>query len=540
MLSAVLVAAMYSSTSSFAGASSASSSSLSSSSLSSSTLPSSLRRSPSLSTASSSASSSLFNFSSYPAYIPPSVALASELDASSVYRGIDHSSSIFALPPQSSARTAAFSLDLFDSTAAFDSSDAASTASSPYAPAAHSQHSKKLDIPAFATLTDLSASDFPPVPLPATSTSTPSQPRPLSPLTVSSEPAYLERYTSFYSSTPAEQLLTGLTSLLTAHHIDHTLSRSKAKLVVSFQCPFLSSLTVTFIMRLYRSTSRPNTLIVEGQRREGCVVAFHHVWDRLVKACNANGLCTGMVEEGQKLSGSDSDSEASVTSGVLGICSLLGNKAAAVSTAHPLSSSSPSPTTSASTPSLPTFQLDASASAILSNLVDNGDITQQRDALRLLSLSLLSSPSASSQCQSFLSRIARWASPASAPSSSAASSASAACLDDERTAQLARLMLICSQFGGTDAFVRQCAHSLFELLESLSRQPASGMSMCRLRGLRCLLQVVGELCRADGGRVLVPYVGSQERAVLERCAGMHDEAVQQESRAVLQRLGAAY
>ena len=475
-----------------------------------------------------------------------------------MYRGIDHSSSMFALPPSHppsmSRSTAALSLDDFDSTAAFDSSNASTALSasfSPSAPTASSHPSKKLDIPSFASLTDLSASDFPPVlsSVPAVSalSASPSSPSasPRSPVCVSSEPSYLERYTSFYSSTPAEPLLTALTAMLASHHIDHTLCRSKAKLVVSFQCPFLSSLTVSFVVRVYQSASRADTLIVEGQRREGCVVAFHHVWERLVKECKAKGVCTGMVEESEKnLSDSDCD-DSTVSGGVLGICSLLGNNAAAACAPHPLSSASSPAASSSSTSGLPSFQLDAAASAILSNLVDNGDIMQQRDALRLLSLSLVSSPSASTQCQSFLSRIARWASPApttasSISSSSTSSSASSACLDDERTAQLARLMLICTQLGSTDAFVRQCAHSLFELLDELVRQSPSAMSMCRLRGLRCLLQVVGQLCRAEGGRVLVPYVGSHERAVLEQCAGMADEAVQQESREVLQRLGRVY
>jgi len=162
---------------------------------------------------------------------------------------------------------------------------------------------------------------------------------------------------------------------------------------------------------------------------------------------------------------------------------------------------------------------------------------QQRDALRLLSLSLLSSPSASTQCQSFLSRFARWAAPVHTAASATSAASTCTSLDDERTAQLARLMLICTQMGNTDAFARQCAHSLFELLDELVQQPPSAMSMSRVRGLRCLLQVVGQLCRAEGGQVLVPYVGSHERAVLERCAGMPDVAIQQESKAVLLRLG---
>ena len=466
---------------------------------------------------------------------------------SPTYRGLDQSSSIFALPahPSLSMSTAALSLDDFDAlhSSAFDSSYASHSASASSLSASHS--SKKLDIPSFATLNDLSASDFPsPLsPVPVAAAAAAAAP---SPVHVPSEPSYLERYTSFYSSMPAEQLLTALTSLLTASHIDHTLSRSKAKLVVSFQCPFLSSLSVTFILRLYRSAVRPNMLVVEGQRREGCVVAFHHVWDRLVKEAKANGLCTGLVEESERDSTSNDD-EACMAAGVLGMCTLLGNHAAVESSPHPLSSASSSGTsTSTSTSSanqgLPSFQLDAAASAILSNLVDTGDIMQQRDALRLLSLSLLSSPSASTQCQSFLSRIARWASPPSAASSSSSSSSSspAAYLDDERTAQLARLMLICTQIGSTDAFARQCCQSLFELLDELVQQPPSAMSMSRVRGLRCLLQVVGQLCRAEGGRVLVPYVGSHERAVLERCAGMPDAAIQEESKAVLQRLGRAF
>ena len=396
-------------------------------------------------------------------------------------------------------------------------------------------------MPAFANIADLSASDFPSSPLSSSSTATvaasslPTARVPSSPVHVSSEPSYLERYTSFYSSTPADKLLTTLSTTLTTHHIDHTLCRFKAKLCVSFQCPMLSSLTVSFILRLYRSATRPNTLIVEGQRREGCVVAFHHVWGRLVSECKALGLCTGLVEEAQKETSNDASS--SEAGGVLGMCSLLGSKASATSPMHPLSSAS-SPTAATSTPNtpaLPCFQLDASASAILSGLVDNGDICQQRDALRLLSLSLgqSTSPSVAAQCQTFLSSIARWAAPATD-----ASSSSTACVDDERTAQLARLMLVCSQKGSTDAFVHQCAQSLFSLLDELVvRQPPADMSMCRMRGLRCLLQVVRQLCCAEGGRVMAR--SHDVLAVLERCATIPDAAVQKESKDVLQRLAQA-
>ena len=188
---------MYSSTS-LVGASPASSassmssytsSSFSSSSSSSSSSTSALRRSPS-STASSSASSSLFNFSSYPSYVPPSTSLASELEGG-VYRGLDPTSSIFALPPphQSSlsASTAALSLDDFDSLPA--------DAHSSHFTGESNQSHKKLDIPSFATLTDLSVSDFPSAVSPVGSSAAPSLP---SPVCVSSEPSYLERYTSFY------------------------------------------------------------------------------------------------------------------------------------------------------------------------------------------------------------------------------------------------------------------------------------------------------------------------------------------------------
>ena len=507
--------------------------------------------------ASYSASSSLYNFSSYPSYAPPSSSsassLASELDGA-VYRGIDHSSSIFATPP-SPPSSAAAALSLHDFDSALDSSHAstlghlsssASAFASHYsvASSSHSRAQKKLDIPAFASLTDLSASDFP-LPFESAVTAAPA-PKP-TPIVVSSEPSYLERYTSFYSATPAEQLLPSLSSLLAAHHIDHSLVREKAKLVVSFQCPFLSALTVTFMLRLYRSNARPDVLIVEGQRREGCVVAFHHVWDRLVKASRENGLCDGLVEEApERVSDCDSGSgsEASTVAGVLGMCSLLGNTAAASSAALPQSSSHQSTPATPSAPAtpLPSFQLDASSSAILTNLVDNGDILQQRDALRLLSLSLLSSPSASTQCNSFLARIARWATPAPVASSSSSHSSSPVCLlDDERTAQLARLMLICTQNCNTDAFVGQCARSLFELLDELVvRQPAEAMSLCRMRGLRSLLQVLSQLTSTEGGRVLQPFVGRHERAVLEQCAAMPDEAVKQESRAVLQGLARVY
>ena len=111
------------------------------------------------------------------------------------------------------------------------------------------------------------------------------------------------------------------------------------------------------------------------------MVAFHHVWGRLVKECKLNGLCTGLVEEGSsgaQLDDNDSsDNETSVPAGLLGMCSLLGDKAASASSAHPLSPVSPSPVTPAisGTQPLPSFQLDASASAILSNLVDNGGHT---------------------------------------------------------------------------------------------------------------------------------------------------------------------
>ena len=61
------------------------------------------------------------------------------------------------------------------------------------------------------------------------------------------------------------------------------------------------------------------------------------------------------------------------------------------------------------------------------------------------------------------------------------------------------------------------------------------MSLVRLRCVRYLVATLGELS-VRGAVELSGMVGGEERKVLEACAAMSDESIQQDSRKVLDRL----
>jgi len=337
------------------------------------------------------------------------------------------------------------------------------------------------------------------------------------------EPSYVERYTSFYSATPPPELLATLSSVLSARHIDHTVCPGKHKLVVSFLCPLLSSLSVQFHIRLYASALRPDLVIVEGQRREGCCVTFHHFWARLVSICKAAGLVHSLYEEKERNGAGQAEGVEEEEDSTVEFCKL----ATGLSMASAVSA--PSVCTDPETSSVSRFTCDNSAFSILINLVDHGDISQQRDALRLLSLSLLSSPPTCDTVP-YLALISRWAHSHTE--------------DDERVTQLARLMLILTQRSSSSSssssdvsqFITECAADLFSLLcGSVSTAEAEQLSFIRLRGVRYLLATLS-LLSVKGGEVLAEKVQEEERRVLERCTEFKDATIQHDSRAVLHRL----
>jgi hypothetical protein len=312
---------------------------------------------------------------------------------------------------------------------------------------------------------------------------------------------------------------------LSSHDVDHTVYPQKHKIAVSFLCPLLSALSIIFYVRLYASAQHPQLILVEGQRRDGCCVGFHHIWARFVSYARAAGLVHSVYEskDGCLAAGAEEEEADSRVS----FCQLAGAhlEAAPVSGVPEAASMCSDPTSS-----LPGFTADTSAFSILTNLVDHGDIAQQRDALRLLSLSLLSSPPTSDTLP-YLSLISRWSHSHTD--------------DDERVTQLARLILILTQRSSSSSsssssfsvseFITACAADLFSLLEGSVRDEDEELSMGRMRGVRYLLATLS-LLSMKGGGVLAEVVREEEKRVLERCAEMKDATIQQDSRAVLQRL----
>jgi hypothetical protein len=294
--------------------------------------------------------------------------------------------------------------------------------------------------------------------------------------------------------------------------VDHTVYPNKHKIVASFLCPRFSALSVTFNVRLYASALQPNLLVVEGQRREGCPVTFHPAWTRIVGQARLAGLVHSLYEA---RAGMDEEEDADSR---VDFCQLATGLVGPSSPAL-----NPKPEAS-----LPSFAVDTSAFSILSNLVDHGDISQQRDALRLLSLSLMSS---APPCDflPYLSLISRWSHSHTE--------------DDERVTQLARLMLILTQkssghlasSSSLAQFITACAADLFSLLEGSVRKEDEELSMGRTRGVRYLLATLS-LLSVKGGGMFAEVVQQDERRLLERCAEMKDATIQQDSRAVLQRL----
>ena len=436
-------------------------------------------------------SSSLFDFSSVPSlpafpsapspYTPATVP-AFSMD-SEVYRGVDFSSSILTTDTLSSSSSYPAFQDM-------DSSLSPSSSSS-----SSSLKGKDLSIPTL---------------IPSLSFPLPS-PTAAGPFSVPSSPAFLERYTTFYAAvTDAAALLQALSALFTSSHIDHTVDERKHKICASLLCPLMSALSIGFIVRLYRADS--GGLLVEVQRRDGCVVVFNKAWAMLHAHCRANGLVDRLYDDRAERDYQEAGPTAPPIAGSL--CRPDMNVRH-----NPQSSLLPLPPTPSR---LPAYGLDATAFGILTNMVDNGDIVQQRDALRLIALSVLSSPSSVSSSP-LLNLIPRWSLHPTAP------------LDDERATQLARLMLIVTQREQTNprAFIHQCLHPLLSLLREGVDQ--GEMTLLRLRCVRYLVATLAGLS-VTGAAELSEVVSGEDRRVLEKCAEMSDDSIRGDSRKVLERL----
>ena len=491
-------------------------------------------------------SSALFDFSasspSTSSFFPPpfssssssSSSQALSLNETDVYRALDFSSPVMSIPSSSFHFTSAsappsapapwFDLD--------DAGVSSSDASSRYhrQQLQQEQRSHKTELPQLSDVlspASSSSSFASPLSSPSTSTSSSSSSSSsassLSP-DLPAEPSYLERYSSFYSACSPTSLLSSISSLLRGHNVDHTVHSGKHKIVASFLCPLLSSLSVFFHVHLYASALHPQLVVVEGQRREGDCVAFHHMWSRFVAESRKAGLVHSLYEERPAAPGMTAELD-EAEDYTVDLCKLVGGSEQAQQ-AHQQEQSADS---SSAEPEIPSFTADKSAFSILTNLVDNGDINQQRDALRLLALSLMSAP-ASCDMLPYLSLISRWSHRHTE--------------DDERVTQLARLMLILTQRSAAAAdsslplnkFITATAADLFSLLHGSVKDDASQqLSMGRLRGVRYLLATLS-LLSVKGGGVLAEVVQQDERKLLERCAEMKDATIQQDSRAVLQRL----
>jgi hypothetical protein len=108
-------------------------------------------------------------------------------------------------------------------------------------------------------------------------------------------PVYVEKYTSFYSSTPAPDMLLAICSHLASVNVDHEYVPNKSK--IKGVC-FTAGGRVSFHVRCYKTTTPGDKCLVEFQRRcgsctdfsafyRGCVEKFNkHITNPYMQASN--------------------------------------------------------------------------------------------------------------------------------------------------------------------------------------------------------------------------------------------------------------
>jgi hypothetical protein len=98
------------------------------------------------------------------------------------------------------------------------------------------------------------------------------------------QPSYIERYTSFYTVAPLNELLDALSAVLSQSSVDFQLIREKAK----FQCVLYDAANncVQFLVKIYSTpqgtaSGKESQKLVEFQRRFGCCVAYNRAYQQL-------------------------------------------------------------------------------------------------------------------------------------------------------------------------------------------------------------------------------------------------------------------
>jgi len=101
--------------------------------------------------------------------------------------------------------------------------------------------------------------------------------------TLKAEPAYIEKYTSFYSDALLSEIVSSIESALLCHSVDFSFTKEKSK----FQCVAYDCFNnaVQFLIKIYQAKQGgENNKLVEFQRRFGCSLAYNKAYQSLFKS----------------------------------------------------------------------------------------------------------------------------------------------------------------------------------------------------------------------------------------------------------------